>query len=53
MLSGWTYKRMTANTEEEKWADEWRFLWRMAWGVWWLTLLCAVAAIACVALIPW
>ena len=46
-------KRVEAEPQEPKWASEWRFLWRMAGWSRAVTLLSILAAIACVALIPW
>lgn len=46
-------KRADAEPGEAKWAADWRFLWRLAHGTRIVTLLCALAAIACVAPIPW
>lgn len=46
-------ERRRADPREPKWDAEWRFLWRLAQGSRVLTLACALAAIACVALIPW
>jgi len=47
------HKRRKAEPSEPKWATEWQFLWRLAHGTRLVTLACALAAIACVALIPW
>ena len=47
------HKRVEAEPDEPKWAEEWQFLWRMAGWSRVVTLLCVLVAIACVALIPW
>ena len=47
------HKRKEAEPSNPEWASEWLFLRRMADCARAVTLLCVLAAIACVALIPW
>jgi len=46
-------RRAEAEPGEARWGADWRFLWRLSHGTRVVTLLCALAAIACVAPIPW
>jgi len=45
-------KRRRADPDNPKWAEEWSFLARLGGGTRVVTLLCVIAAIACIAMIP-